>query len=155
MTNIVELPLTKHLPAQGPIDTGVVIVINGVCWLYSNSDYTKDGIMFEYQQSQYAIISQHTYAKNGILSKLVYQTSIPSLFTVPITVIKQIQNGNWQKIENKTLKNLYWQQLRMIMWPTWKYDGLEENQWWHISTLLNLLRDTLLQHNNHKPIINP
>ncbi len=31
MTNIVELPLTKHLPAQGPIDTGVVIVINGVC----------------------------------------------------------------------------------------------------------------------------
>lgn len=63
--------------------------------------------MFEYQQSQYAIISQHTYAKNGILSKLVYQTSIPSLFTVPITVIKQIQNGNWQKIENKTLKNLY------------------------------------------------
>lgn len=60
--------------------------------------------MFEYQQSQYAIISQHTYAKNGILSKLVYQTSIPSLFAVPITVIKQIQNGNWQKIENKTLK---------------------------------------------------
>ena len=56
--------------------------------------------MFEYKQSQYAIISQHTYAKNGVLSKLVYQTSIPSLCSIPATVIKQIQNGNYQNIEN-------------------------------------------------------
>lgn len=31
MTNIVELSLTKRPPAQGQVDTGVVIVINGVC----------------------------------------------------------------------------------------------------------------------------
>lgn len=62
--------------------------------------------MFEYQLSQYAIISQHTYSKDEVFSKLVYQTSIPSLFAIPVPVIEQIQNGSWQKIETKTLKDL-------------------------------------------------
>lgn len=31
MNDIVELPLTKLQPAQEPIDTDVIIVINGVC----------------------------------------------------------------------------------------------------------------------------